>query len=205
MSTDSSGNGVVALTSAALACASYVCALPTDRRGEQLDDAPSRSRLLLGLAAIEAAGDKRDVLVARQAQHKEMLGSVRLGYKGNMVRGVLFPPFVTEDSLAKLQSQFHCRHGDVFVATYPKCGTTWMQNIVALLKHGADESHDTTIPVDTQSETPWVEPIFGSPGGPELLDSLDSPRVFKTHAPHHLLPFVGGASASHYFAARGLM
>jgi hypothetical protein len=193
METASSG-GVVVLTTAALVGASYAFTLPTSR--PDFEGAPSRERMLLGLAAIEASGDTRDMLVARQAQHSEMLGGVRLNYKGNTVRGVLFPPFVTEGSLKKLQSEFHCRQGDVFVTTYPKCGTTWMQNIVALLKHGADETHDTTNAVDTQSETPWVEPIFARPGGAELLESLASPRVFKTHAPHQLMPFVGGATST---------
>ncbi len=34
--------------------------------------------------------------------------------------------------------RYRAAAGDIFVATYPKCGTTWMQYIVYLLLHGAE-------------------------------------------------------------------
>ena len=176
---------VVAFTAAAGAGV-YLCSRPP-----RFADAPPHREILAGLATIQSAGDKRDALVAKQAQHEAMLGEVRLAYRGNVVRGIVHPPFVTEDSVTKLQSEFVTRDSDVFVATYPKCGTTWMQNIVLLLKYSEDPRYDTSTPVDTGKEAPWVEPTFGRPSGRRKLEELSSPRVMKTHAPVQLMPCVG--------------
>ena len=44
--------------------------------------------------------------------------------------------------VAALQAEFVPRESDCFVTTYPKCGTTWMQQICVLLKEGSeDEDH----------------------------------------------------------------
>ena len=39
-------------------------------------------------------------------------------------------------------SQFKPRESDIFIVTYLKCGTTWMQQIVHQLKTGGDMSFD---------------------------------------------------------------
>ena len=36
-----------------------------------------------------------------------------------------------------LRSRFRLRAHDIVIATYPKCGTTWMQQLVLLLLRGA--------------------------------------------------------------------
>ncbi|KAK7230185.1 C1 peptidase family protein [Aureococcus anophagefferens] len=48
------------------------------------------------------------------------------------------PPRREAVRVAELRRSFLSRAGDVFVCTYPKCGTTWMQQIVLLLLHGGD-------------------------------------------------------------------
>ncbi|KAH8071407.1 sulfotransferase [Aureococcus anophagefferens] len=53
-------------------------------------------------------------------------------------RMVPHPPCVKPSAVAELRRSFLSRAGDVFVCTYPKCGTTWMQQIVLLLLHGGD-------------------------------------------------------------------
>ncbi len=48
------------------------------------------------------------------------------------------PTFRVEE-LEELVTTFPVRPDDVFICTYPKCGTTWMQQICHLLVNGGDQ------------------------------------------------------------------
>lgn len=76
------------------------------------------------------------------------------------------------------------RPGDVIVATYPKCGTTWMQRIVNLLIFQTQEVQ----PLDRIS--PWVDMRISKPID-EVLESLEAQshrRAVKSHLPLDGLP-----------------
>ena len=90
---------------------------------------------------------------------------------------------------------FNSRPDDVFICTYPKCGTTWTQQIVHLLTHDGEQG-DTNI-YDT---APWLETIYAAPilhereAGNVTLEQLEekpSPRFFKSHADVPSLPCGG--------------
>ncbi len=71
---------------------------------------------------------------------------------------------------------------DVYIATYPKCGTTWTQQIVKLIRRNG-ERDDVAI---TES-VPWLEAL--KMRYPDFkIEELPRPRTFKTHFPYHLLP-----------------
>ncbi|XP_034426253.1 sulfotransferase 1C2 [Hippoglossus hippoglossus] len=77
---------------------------------------------------------------------------------------------------------------DIFIATYPKAGTTWTQEIVDLLLHNGDAEFCKRAPTPVRS--PFLE-IFSPPpipSGLELLSKMDPPRIIKTHLPFHLVP-----------------
>ena len=77
------------------------------------------------------------------------------------------------------------RPGDVIVATYPKCGTTWMQRIVNLL------IFQTTEPKPISQLCPWYDLRTG-PAVDAINDMLDAQRhrrSLKTHAPFDAVPF----------------
>jgi hypothetical protein len=73
------------------------------------------------------------------------------------------------------------RPDDIFISTYPKCGTTWMQNIVWLILHGA-------VPLGSEERMtdliPHMEEI-----GAEGVEALPHPRVLKTHLPFSMTPY----------------
>jgi Sulfotransferase domain len=78
------------------------------------------------------------------------------------------------------------RPDDVYVATYPRSGTTWMQFLLHLLvRPGVEFQHIHEV-------CPWFERslAIGS-ASPEALARLPSPRIFKTHLPRQWLPRMG--------------
>nr|XP_057918642.1 sulfotransferase 1C1-like [Doryrhamphus excisus] len=77
---------------------------------------------------------------------------------------------------------------DLLIATYPKAGTTWVQEIVDLLLHSGDS--ETCKRAPTPIRMPFLENTarIGMPSGLDLLKAMEPPRVIKTHLPFHLVP-----------------
>ncbi|KAL7408216.1 hypothetical protein ABVT39_019965 [Epinephelus coioides] len=74
------------------------------------------------------------------------------------------------------------------IASYPKAGTTWIQEIVDLLLHNGDTEACKRAP--TPDCSPFLE-LFSLPNLPSGLDHLknmDPPRIIKTHLPFQLVP-----------------
>jgi hypothetical protein len=77
---------------------------------------------------------------------------------------------------------FRPESNDVLIATYPKCGTTWLQQIVhGLRTRGSMEFDEITAAV------PWLELALDLEmdlGAPQAA----APRAFKTHLAWHEIP-----------------
>ena len=68
------------------------------------------------------------------------------------------------------------RPTDIIIVTPPKCGTTWMQQIVHQLRSGGDMTF-----TDIDDVVPWIELAYDV--GQDLDDEHKyQPRCFKTHA-----------------------
>ncbi|XP_015239936.1 PREDICTED: sulfotransferase family cytosolic 2B member 1-like [Cyprinodon variegatus] len=96
--------------------------------------------------------------------------------------GILFPGHLhTQDSL-QLALKFQFQDTDVLIVSYPKSGTTWMQEMLTLIFSRGDPHLSQTIPNWTRA--PWLEHYYCA----DLLKtSTAAPRVLTTHLPYHLL------------------
>jgi aryl sulfotransferase len=81
-------------------------------------------------------------------------------------------------------AHYRPRGDDIVIATYPKCGTTWMQRIVSLLVFQSTE------PVPVMNISPWIdrripEPIEAVIG---TIEAQKHRRFLKSHLPADGLP-----------------
>ena len=98
-----------------------------------------------------------------------------------LLYGLLVPePVADQEHIEKLRN-FKLYPDDVWVASYPKSGTTWTQQIVRLIRNNGEEDSRTI-----SEAVPWLE---GLKQYPEVnMDELPRPRAFKVHFPYDLLP-----------------
>ncbi|GAB0090906.1 hypothetical protein DMENIID0001_056820 [Sergentomyia squamirostris] len=100
---------------------------------------------------------------------------------------VSMPNFM--DLYPKLQS-FQARPSDIWVVTFPKCGTTWTQEMVWLLDNNLDfQMAKSTLLYD---RFPYFE-LNNLPNGERgntvgKLNGMSTRRYVKSHLPVHLLP-----------------
>lgn len=76
------------------------------------------------------------------------------------------------------------RPDDIIIGTAPKCGTTWMQRIVAALVF------QDPMPRPIPMVSPWVEARFRGTGAEmqAVIEALPHRRFLKTHLPLDALP-----------------
>ncbi|XP_068161758.1 sulfotransferase 2B1-like [Antennarius striatus] len=98
-------------------------------------------------------------------------------YKGVYMLSSLHPP----DHL-KYYEEFCFRPDDIIIATYPKSGTTWMQEIVPLVMSGGDPASVETLP--NWQRVPWLEVQSAE----LILEQMPSPRMFATHYQYNMMP-----------------
>src|SRR5262245_52817931 len=81
---------------------------------------------------------------------------------------------------------FEPRPDDIFVCTPSKCGTTWMQNIVASLLWP-----DGDLPGPLFAICPWIEAVFFMPAEQmhAMLAAQTHRRALKSHTPVDGIPW----------------
>ncbi|XP_028332319.1 sulfotransferase family 2, cytosolic sulfotransferase 2 isoform X2 [Gouania willdenowi] len=99
-------------------------------------------------------------------------------YKGVYLPAALHPP----TSLSFYQ-HFTFRSDDILIATYPKSGTTWTQEIIPLIISGGDAASVETLP--NWDRVPWLEESRASL---LKLEERPSPRMFTTHFHYNMMP-----------------
>ncbi|KDN21966.1 sulfotransferase domain-containing protein [Amycolatopsis rifamycinica] len=89
-----------------------------------------------------------------------------------------------------LWARFRFRAGDIVISTPPKCGTTWMQMLCALLVFGTAE-----LPRPLTELSPWLDATtYDTAAILADLESRTHRRFVKTHTPLDGLPFEPGVT-----------
>ncbi|XP_003746503.1 sulfotransferase 1C2 [Galendromus occidentalis] len=70
---------------------------------------------------------------------------------------------------------------DVFIVTYPKCGTTWLQEICYLIYNDGNPPENQ---LKRLIDTPFLEMI-----GPECIAQMKKPGAVKSHLPFDRMPY----------------
>nr|XP_033801961.1 sulfotransferase family cytosolic 1B member 1-like [Geotrypetes seraphini]XP_033801962.1 sulfotransferase family cytosolic 1B member 1-like [Geotrypetes seraphini]XP_033801963.1 sulfotransferase family cytosolic 1B member 1-like [Geotrypetes seraphini] len=84
--------------------------------------------------------------------------------------------------------EFQARPDDLLISTYPKSGTTWMQEIVDLIYNEGDVEKARRAP--TNIRMPFLELFIQKSmlSDVDFLEKTSSPRIIKTHLPFQLVP-----------------
>jgi hypothetical protein len=100
------------------------------------------------------------------------------------------PPFITQQVVDDIARSFTVRDDDVFIATYPRSGTTWTQQIVHLIANEGrqGDSHLEII-------IPYLEKDAS-------FSAMSGRRYFKTHLPYSMNPGLKNSRARCIYVAR---
>ncbi|KAI1889912.1 hypothetical protein AGOR_G00167800 [Albula goreensis] len=110
---------------------------------------------------------------------------------------ITFPGHLhTQDSLRNAMD-FQFQDTDTLIVTYPKSGTTWMQEVLTLLFSRGDPTLSHSIP--NWARAPWLEQYYC----PDVLKASRGPRIITTHLPYSLLaPALQSSKAKVIYVAR---
>ena len=123
---------------------------------------------VLLLAAFAAAADRRSgkAALAVESELRNRLALDLMSVRNS---------YMHSDRSVSVGRAFKPKKTDVFVTTYPKCGTTWMSQIVHMLRSKGDMNFGEITEV-----VPWD--ILAHDCGQDLDASQGfSPRVYKSH------------------------
>ncbi|XP_055944960.1 sulfotransferase 1C4-like isoform X2 [Argiope bruennichi] len=107
------------------------------------------------------------------------------------VEGLRFAEGFDPDTI-RSALDYQPRPYDVFVVTYPKCGTTWMMQIALLILH------EGQLPESTEEYfacTPYLEML-----GAEVVEKMPRPSPIRSHLPFDMIPFA--KHAKYIYVAR---
>uniref|UniRef100_A0A8C1RNU8 Sulfotransferase n=1 Tax=Cyprinus carpio TaxID=7962 RepID=A0A8C1RNU8_CYPCA len=91
----------------------------------------------------------------------------------------------------------HMHTQDTVIVTYPKSGTTWIQEIITLVLSKGDPTIAQTKP--NWARAPWLEQYYAA----DVLKASSGPCIITTHLPYHLLaPALQHSKAKVIYVAR---
>ena len=104
-------------------------------------------------------------------------------------QGFVYPAEIVEhlESIKK----FEVRDDDIWLCTFPKCGTTWSSEMVWCLMNNLDFKTSKSVDMDQRMVYLELKALAKSELAPDtfkLAAEQPSPRIIKTHLPFMMLP-----------------
>ncbi|XP_064484684.1 sulfotransferase 1B1-like [Ornithodoros turicata] len=124
----------------------------------------------------------QDPAVVRDPQWQRYALSIP---RAQSFRGVLLQGYLVHPHVLRGLHDFKIRADDVFVITYPKSGTTWMEEIVSLIYNGGDPERVKNKLLAYRVQHLEVGPPVGHLWH---LRKTRAPRLLATHLPLRLIP-----------------
>ncbi|XP_042912558.2 sulfotransferase ssu-1-like [Parasteatoda tepidariorum] len=90
-------------------------------------------------------------------------------------------PGVFSPDIFRAATKYKPRPDDLFLVTYPKCGTTWTGQILILILQKGEPLKNAS---DLHAKAPFLEM-----SGVDFVEKMMRPGPIKTHLPFHLTPF----------------
>ncbi|XP_053555340.1 sulfotransferase 2B1 [Bombina bombina] len=113
------------------------------------------------------------------------------------IAGIQLPGHLHTAQSLQYAQDFKFTEGDIVIVTYPKSGTTWMQEILTLIYSKGDPELATTIP--NWVRAPWLEHTYFK----DTLSEGEGPRIITTHLPSEVLfPSLLNSKAKVIYIAR---
>ena len=102
----------------------------------------------------------------------------------HLVNGLVVPKTVEQKTIAEMKG-IALQNDDVWVVSYPKSGSTWLQYIVNLIQTGGKDDGRRIC-----NTVPFLESGIDHPMTDSLVkaEDLPSPRAFKSHFPYEMMP-----------------
>ncbi|XP_008313218.1 sulfotransferase family cytosolic 2B member 1-like [Cynoglossus semilaevis] len=100
-----------------------------------------------------------------------------------LYKGVYLPALVHSPQSLSYFEKFTFRPEDVVIVSYPKSGTTWMQEIVPLILSGGDPASVESL--YNWDRVPWLEEQRASQLN---LEERPSPRMLTSHFQYKMMP-----------------
>ncbi|XP_069493579.1 sulfotransferase 2A1-like [Ambystoma mexicanum] len=99
-------------------------------------------------------------------------------------KGILFHPLSSnENDLNFIENEFQVLDDDIFNITYPKSGTTWLTEILSLIRSKGDPTWSKTVP--NWERSPWIEVIDVAK---RLNTSSERPPFMTSHLAKSIFP-----------------
>ncbi|XP_068466978.1 cytosolic sulfotransferase 15-like [Phaseolus vulgaris] len=110
----------------------------------------------------------------------------------NLFQDFWCPTFYVE-GVNKFQKHFDAKDNDVFVASFPKSGTTWLKALTfAIANHQRFSSVDNhpLLSSNPHELVPYPEFMYSNDMHDQILSlsNMSEPRLLSTHLPFHSLP-----------------
>ncbi|EFH53641.1 hypothetical protein ARALYDRAFT_484902 [Arabidopsis lyrata subsp. lyrata] len=106
-------------------------------------------------------------------------------------QGCWYTPHILQ-AVLNFQKNFKPQDTDIIVASFPKCGTTWLKAltfaVVCRSKHPSHDDHHPLLSDNPHVLVPYLEMnLYYYSAKPDFTKFSSSPRLFSTHMPSHML------------------